>query len=72
MTRFVPDHIKTKTMCKHAFQKFLFVIRYVPDRCKTQRMCDKAAVMENVPSFHVKYRNTGKFKFIFFNSFLIV
>ena len=34
---------------------FLFVIRYVPDRCKTQRMCDKAAVMENLPSFHVKY-----------------
>ena len=52
-------------------KNFLFVIRYVPDRCKTQRMCDKAAVMEKVPSFHVKYRNTGKFKFLFFNSFLI-
>ena len=45
-------------------KKLLFVTRYVPDQCKTQKMCDKAAIVEKTktnPSFHVKYRNTGKF-----------
>ena len=34
--RFVPDHVKTKKMCKHAVKKLLFVIRYVSDRYLTQ------------------------------------
>ena len=31
MLKFVLDHFKTKTLWKHAFKKFSFVIRYVPD-----------------------------------------
>ena len=41
MLRFVPDHLKTKKMCKHAVKTLPFVIRYVPDRYKTQQMCNK-------------------------------
>ena len=37
---FVPDHLKTKKMCKHALTKLPSVRRYVPDRYKTQQMCD--------------------------------
>ena len=46
MLKFVPDHIKTRKMCKHAVQKLPILIRYVPDQYKTQRMCDKA-ISEN-------------------------
>ena len=31
MPRFVPDHLKTKKMCKLAIKKLPFVIQYVPD-----------------------------------------
>ena len=34
--KFVSDHLKTKTMCKHAVKKIPFLIRYVPDRYKNQ------------------------------------
>ena len=34
--KFVSDHLKTKTMCKHAVKKLPFLIRYVPDRYKNQ------------------------------------
>ena len=37
---FVPDHLKTKKMCKHALTKLPSVRRYFPDRYKTQQMCD--------------------------------
>ena len=33
MLRFIPDHLKTKKICKHAVKKLPFVIRYVPDSC---------------------------------------
>ena len=36
MLKFVPDHLKTKKMCKHAAKKLPFVIRYVIDQYKTQ------------------------------------
>ena len=31
MLRLVPDHLKTKKMCKYVVKKFSFVIKYVPD-----------------------------------------
>ena len=31
MLKFVPDHLKTKKICKYAVKKFPFVLRYVPD-----------------------------------------
>ena len=34
--RFVPDHLKTKKMCKHADKMLSFVTRYGPDQYKTQ------------------------------------
>ena len=37
---FVPNHLKTEKMCKHALTKLPSVRRYVPDRYKTQQMCD--------------------------------
>lgn len=44
MLRTVPNHLKTKEMCKHAVKKLLFLIKYV---INTQRMCDKV-IIENV------------------------
>ena len=32
MLKFVPGHLKTKKMCKHAVKKLRFLIRYVPDQ----------------------------------------
>ena len=57
MLKFVPDHLKTKKMCKHAVKKLPlknYHIRYAPDQYKTQQMCDKAilengATLESVP-----------------------
>ena len=31
MLKFVPDHLKTKKMCKHAVKKLPYLLRYVPD-----------------------------------------
>ena len=42
----VPDHLKTKTMCKHAVKNLLFVIWYVSDWYKIQKICDES-VLEN-------------------------
>ena len=46
MLKFVPDHLKTEKVCKHAVKKLSFLVRYVPDQDKTQQMCDKA-ILEN-------------------------
>ena len=35
-SRNVPDHLKTKMLCKHTVKKLPFIIRYVPDRYKSQ------------------------------------
>ena len=34
MLRFVPDHLKTKKMCKSVVKELLFIISYVYDRDK--------------------------------------
>ena len=44
--KFVPDHLKTKKMCKHAVKKLLYLLIYVPERYKTQQICDKV-ILEN-------------------------
>ena len=36
--KFIPDHLKTKKMCKHAVKKIRFVIRYVLDQEKTHQI----------------------------------
>ena len=41
MLKFVPDHLKTKTMCKCEVKKLPYLLRYVPDQYKTQQICDK-------------------------------
>ena len=46
MLKFVPDHLKTKKMCKHTVKKLLYVLRYVADQYKTQQTYDKA-ILEN-------------------------
>ena len=38
MLRFVPDHLKTKIMCKNAVKKLPFTIKYVTDRYKTKKI----------------------------------
>ena len=38
---FVPDHLKSKEICKRAVKKVCNQLRYVPDQNKTQQMCDK-------------------------------
>ena len=42
MLKFVPDHLKTKIMCKLAVKKLPSLLRYVPDQYKTEEMCYKA------------------------------
>ena len=37
MLGFIPDHLKTKKMCKNGAKKLLFVIAYVYDSYKTQK-----------------------------------
>ena len=44
--KFVPDHLKTKKMCKHAVKKLHYLLIYVPERYKTQQICDKV-ILEN-------------------------
>ena len=46
MLKFVPDHLKTKKMCKHVVKKLPSVMRYVPDLYKTQKMWDEV-IIEN-------------------------
>ena len=53
MIRFVPDHLKTKRMCKKAVKKLPFVRRCFPDQYKAPQMCDKAFV-----------ENDGTLKFV--------
>ena len=31
MLKFVPDHLKTEKLCKHAVKKIPYLLRYVPD-----------------------------------------
>ena len=37
LLKFVPDHLKTKKLCKHAVKKLPFVIRYVPDQYRLNK-----------------------------------
>ena len=46
MLRFVPDHLKTRKICKNVVKKLPFVVKFVPDRYKTMEMCDKV-IKEN-------------------------
>ena len=46
MLKFVPDHLKTKKMFKHAVKKLPYLLRYIPDQYTTQEMCDEA-ILEN-------------------------
>ena len=46
MLKFVPDHLRTKQMCKHALKRLPLGIRYVPDKYRSQQMCHKA-ILEN-------------------------
>ena len=38
--KFVPDHLKTKKLCKNAVKKLPYLLKYAPDQYKTQQMCD--------------------------------
>ena len=44
--KIVPDHLKTKNMCKHTVKILPFVIGYAPDRYKTQKISDEE-ILEN-------------------------
>ena len=44
MVKFVPDHLKTKKLCKYAVKKLPYVLKYVPDQYSNQQMCDKATL----------------------------
>ena len=41
MLKFIPDHIKTKKMCKNAGEKLMFIIMHVQDGYKSQENYDK-------------------------------
>ena len=47
MLKFVPDHLKTKKLCKDAVKKLPYLLRCVDNQCKTQQICD-TAILENV------------------------
>ena len=46
MLKFIPDHLKTKTVCKHAVKKLRYLLKYIPDQYKTQQICEKG-ILEN-------------------------
>ena len=37
LLKFVPDHLKTKKLCKHAIKELPFVLRYVPDQYRLNK-----------------------------------
>ena len=37
MLKFIPDHLKTKKMCKNGVKKFPFIKMHVPDQYETQK-----------------------------------
>ena len=37
IVKFVPDHLKTKKICKYAVKKLPYLLSYVPDEYKTQK-----------------------------------
>ena len=46
MLKFIPDHLKIKTVCKHAVKKLRYLLKYIPDQYKTQQICEKG-ILEN-------------------------
>ena len=42
MWQFIPDHLKTETLCNHAIKKLPYLLRYVPDQYEPQQMYDEA------------------------------
>ena len=44
MLGFIPDHLRTKNICKNAVKKLTFVIKCVPDQYETKEMCDKIII----------------------------
>ena len=38
MSKFVPDHLKTKTICTHVVKELPYLLIYVPDQRKTRQM----------------------------------
>ena len=42
LLKFIPDHLKSKKMCRHAVKKLHYLLRYVPNQYKTQQTCGKA------------------------------
>ena len=47
MLKFVPEHLKTKIMCKHAVKKITFSNKICPDQYKTQQKSDKAILVDH-------------------------
>ena len=46
MLKNVPNHLKTKKMCKHGVKNLPYLLRQVSDIYKTQQICNKA-ILEN-------------------------
>ena len=55
MLIFVPDHVKTNKMCKHAVKQLPSVIRYVPDRYKAQHILYWKRLYKNVLYFFKRH-----------------
>ena len=52
MLKFViPNHLKTKSMCKNAIKKLVFIMKYVPDWYNTKEICDKVFWNDGILGF---------------------
>ena len=65
MLKFVPDHLKTKDMCKHEVETLPYLLRYVHDWYKTQQMYDKTILKNNgtlksIPGFYENQKICNK------------
>ena len=40
--KFVPNHFKTKIMCKHTVKKLSYLVRYLPGQYNAQQIFEKA------------------------------
>ena len=41
MLKFIPDHLKTKTVCKHAVKKLRYLLKYIPINIRLNKYVKK-------------------------------
>ena len=59
MLKFVPDHLKTKKVCKYAVAKLPYVVRYVPD-ISDKAILEGGGTLKSVPDCYKNHEMFNK------------